>query len=560
MSHHRTKVKKNSAAPAPGELARLEDMDTREVSIVDRAANKRKFLVVKRDEEGQEGDVGATTAKKTETTTAAPAPETPAPAGEVKKMSGAASSISTAVERIRTLKLALETAPSQEGAATALPREIGLELRGLQFFLKGLTVAKGRGDRYYGGGYLGCYSDLTQMSLTPVAAEVKKGVAGVLGEAETRLSKLQGELEAVAIFDPSQTKAIDGVADLLGKVLVDHPVAPSERLSKRVVVISSLTGENRTRVLDAIQKAHGDLFDLHVALHQDDAVAKGHVADEFAVGSALSGTAAALETAIADLLAPKIVKFEDAKTPEAVYGFLDGLVGEVRSLQAKKDQKPEDVAKALGEIAARWGGSKNGEAPVATTQTQTEKKTEAPAAAQTTTAKVGRPMQTARLARLKSAVGILKEALADLRGGTAPMEKFKKAAADLSSILDELEVPTEKGVNGRAGVQNAEGGVDPNKPNVGAGVQPDTATVAGVAAVFGEGVPPGMGEVLKRLDTALEEIKKRDEKIDALAGDVAQLRKTRFAPSTVPDEDECSSAPESADEVDWPVDMSASRR
>ena len=41
------KKAKNSAAEA-----RLEDLEVREVSVVDRPANKRKFLIVKRDDTG----------------------------------------------------------------------------------------------------------------------------------------------------------------------------------------------------------------------------------------------------------------------------------------------------------------------------------------------------------------------------------------------------------------------------------------------------------------------------------------------------------------------------
>lgn len=51
----KTRIRKNAAAPAPevpgapGEVHRLHDMAVEEVSLVDRAANKRTFVLVKRD-------------------------------------------------------------------------------------------------------------------------------------------------------------------------------------------------------------------------------------------------------------------------------------------------------------------------------------------------------------------------------------------------------------------------------------------------------------------------------------------------------------------------------
>lgn len=55
MKNDRVSISKNTAAlaktdeTAEEKVARLHDMDTREVSIVDRAANKRQFIIVKRD-------------------------------------------------------------------------------------------------------------------------------------------------------------------------------------------------------------------------------------------------------------------------------------------------------------------------------------------------------------------------------------------------------------------------------------------------------------------------------------------------------------------------------
>ena len=47
----RTKIQKSTDDDPKKKRGRLSDMDTREVSIVDRAANKREFLVIKRDTE-----------------------------------------------------------------------------------------------------------------------------------------------------------------------------------------------------------------------------------------------------------------------------------------------------------------------------------------------------------------------------------------------------------------------------------------------------------------------------------------------------------------------------
>ncbi len=49
MRHSSSVATQKSAGTSPGTIYRLSDMDVEEVSLVDRAANKKKFLVVKRD-------------------------------------------------------------------------------------------------------------------------------------------------------------------------------------------------------------------------------------------------------------------------------------------------------------------------------------------------------------------------------------------------------------------------------------------------------------------------------------------------------------------------------
>lgn len=58
----------------PGETYRLTDIDVREVSFVDRAANKRRFLIVKRSTEMPKGAEVVQRADGTMTTSASPAP------------------------------------------------------------------------------------------------------------------------------------------------------------------------------------------------------------------------------------------------------------------------------------------------------------------------------------------------------------------------------------------------------------------------------------------------------------------------------------------------------
>jgi hypothetical protein len=165
-------------------------------------------------------------------------------------------------------------------------------------------------------------------------------------------------------------------------------------------------------------------------------------------------------------------------------------------------------------------------------------------------AKVGRPMNGDRLERLKAIHKNFKEALGELRGGQVSLEKFDAAAHGLATIISECDVTkllesvraekaekTAKMANGFAGSDTRS--ASPNNPNMGAGVQPDVSAVAGAEAVFGDGVPAGVADLVKNMQARLDSIEKRnailEKKNSNLQTEVVSLKKFRDAPSALED-------------------------
>lgn len=620
------------------DVHRLHDMDTREVSLVDRAANKRKFLVVKSDGGTEETDeMGATAeTKKNEqpATHFAYAPKaddrstwrlplfdaadsaTPSivltekaaralqgktvdglPEAErgivtrkvavafLKARPGATTldipehlkkswkggRVGDALERVRSLKAALAFAPTAEGNGS-LPRAIGMGVRSLQFYLQQLAVSKSDSCPYLR--YYPDETEITAASLAAIPATAKKGMGAILDEVETRLVKLMGGLEEVSMFDTDQAKSLTGVAGMLGQALNDYP----SDLAK-----AALSEADRTALLAAVEKAEAELSDLQLALHVAPLAKAEDVADAFVVGSRLHRSAAALEVAVSSVLTGKAAQTDDARNA-------DQIVEDVRAAMALAKGQADDslkarldrTMKALGEVAARWTPKKPEDTvstPATTTKADDKAASTPPAGtpAPTPAAKVegtpapvatpaapvekaGRKIKKERLDRLKSAVTTLKEALADLRAGNSNLKKFKDASSALAALITELDIA--KSVNGRRGIDQP-GETNASRPNVGSGVQPDTSSVADASAIIGDGVPPGLAEMLKGLAASVNEMKgelaKRDEALAESRAEVARLAKRRplRAPSGGMDDEapRRSTTRESDVDVTWPADM-----
>lgn len=234
----------------------------------------------------------------------------------------------------------------------------------------------------------------------------------------------------------------------------------------------------------------------------------------------------------------------------------------------------EETAK-MSQTTNATPGASAGQLPAATTA-----KAETPAAptiAPAPVSKIGRPMNGDRLERLKGIQKNFKEALAELRGGQVSLEKFDATAHDLQAIISECDVTklleqvrstkTQKNAVGMAGSDR--GGPTPSNPNMGAGVQIDTSEVAGAEAVFGEGVPAQVAELIKSMKGRLDSIEKQNttlaKKNSALQTEVVSLKKFREAPSLLEEgeADEILSGGEDEDapsnDEAWPTDMAAAR-
>lgn len=575
-------------------VGRLSDMDTREVSVVDRAANKRTFLMVKRD------DKGATEMGDTKTT------EEP----QVQKRVVPAR-LEEALERVDTVKAAVEACAVDEKAAS-IPSVFVRELRATQYLLKGIAGTTPFTMLVPSGGEVP--ADVA-MSATAKAETMK-----VLDECGRRLTTLKGELADAEVLDATQVRSVDAVADLIGK-------ACAGKTGTLVVLKGSLDDADRAVALGVIEKALAELSDVYVALQTDVAgLAKASIADEFEVGSRLHATAAAVEKAVAEILADaqerapfqagvealrsiekgltgategrvqEVTKALGATLTQlakaatmyrASYGpgeryrcvltTADEVVGEFdtymeaeqealkRNMQALLAGSP-DMQKNLETLMKNLGGTTTAPAASETPAATSETPASAPADkaqetdGQTETDKVGRPMQSDRLRRLQGVVKLLKEALGDLRAGSVSMDKFNQVGNALTSLLAELTVSTDKANP----TPEARGTVASN-PNAGAGATPDTSVDQGLAGLSGEGAPDMAAllkrEVTKAVESALKplqaEVAKRDKQLEELRTENASLRKARTAPAAPPsDEPVAKRTPAQQNDDDfWPMDM-----
>lgn len=597
----RSKIKKSATlTDETTKVGRLTDMDTREVSIVDRAANKRTFLVVKRDKQESGTDMADTDTIQ----------------------SVIHSRVEEALGRVDSLKAALEAATVSKDAGDTVPAGISSEIRCVQYMLKSLAGVTSKSVML-----IPMAGDLEVESLTET---VKASSIKVLDEVRRRLNTLKGEVLETDILDADQVRKLDSAADMLTQV----PLSTSKSI---LVLSTSLDDDARAETLAEIEKAMAGLSDLFFSLQTKGVAKSAHVADAFDVCSVLDGHAENLEKVIASILLRKNDSKPDlfssaimdiraiqkgvgadaealkeiaepmrkisvvAKAAgmfharwrenggDVVLTFPDEKIGEFSSFQAAEAEafkmnvqavlglgmaKADDAKKfevkvvdtdkyqvvgSDGEVA--WEGTDvveaaksaarltmgNEQTTIKTDNTESATKTD-----ETTTKKVGRPMAAKKLTRFKDAVKLLKEAIDDAATGSLSMEKFSKGIESLGSLVDELQLAKRISEH-----QDPEGdrGTD---QNVGSGSQPDTSTTKGVDEVVGEGAPNELKSILKRVENLEEQGSEKDKLIAKLRSQVKTMKQVRSAPSTVPgDEDTTQKVKkgEQSEAVAWPADM-----
>lgn len=576
----RTKTKKSEDDAV--KVGRLTDMDTREVSVVDHPANKRRFLIVKQDGEYTEEDMGSK-AKKNDNSDSgagtavadAPAPEAPAVETETsKRVVGAR--VEEVLGRVQAIKSTVETAKASEGTEGNLPSAVGAEIRAAQFLLKGVAgLTKGVSLLIPAGDSL--------ESVTEIESAVQKGTVKILDEVERRLETMKADLAEADMVDPSQGREIDGVADLLGKALTDYPTTKAQTL---VIVKSSLSDEDREVLKGDLEKALGELGEIYMAL-STDSITKGEVAGADEISDMIHKATTVLETSVAKMGNQDVVGINkavemvraldgvgvDAEVTKALVGVLTPIAKASTMFRAcyhgdgyatKLSTADEVVAKFDTWEEAEMDALKRNIETVTSVaksakfegaETDTNKETDVDAGTETDTNKVGRAMQGDRLNRLISTAKLLKDALGEMQAGTLSMEKFKKAATVLSDVIRECQ--TKKAAQLARGMDaDYTGNEDPNTPNHGSGAQPESDATTAAKGLAGEGTPD-MSDVLKA-----EVAKARAEfqsEIDSLKSEVTTLRKSRAIPATTPvDGDEgvqVETQKASSEKVVWGADM-----
>jgi len=171
-----------------------------------------------------------------------------------------------------------------------------------------------------------------------------------------------------------------------------------------------------------------------------------------------------------------------------------------------------------------------------------------------------KPKKPMRLDRLKSAVGVLREGIKDIRAGTVT-EKFASVGTTLVEIVKETNELSKSYENAR-GITDTRGTTQ-DAPNVGSGVQVDEDSIGGIEAIVGEGTPD-LTSVLKGFkDNMREEFAKslgvKDEEIATLKRDLKRLGNIRQAPSSGPDDNGAVSIDKSTtnEQVVWASDMAS---
>lgn len=240
------------------QVFRLEDIQVHEVSVVDRAANKRKFLIVKNEgvmskKSGAGAEVkpngkGGHTVAKDDVTTAPPSGEpppappantaadsTPTPAPQVEKLRISPEAraemlkrTTGALERLTTLKTMLEGAEEAAGI-TEVPNEIVLAVGDVLHLLA-------EGD--------GTTTEATKAELAKDRKQISTIREAKLRAAHGAIGDILAELEAL----PAPT------TDAMPEPAPASTTSIEDTISKKFLALEERLAKGLTGVLDIVQK------------------------------------------------------------------------------------------------------------------------------------------------------------------------------------------------------------------------------------------------------------------------------------------------------------------
>jgi len=228
------------------QVGRLTEMDTKEVSLVDRAANKRQFLVIKRDGENNMSgenlnDDSATSVKDVPT----------AKNGTLSIL------VQHCANRVTSLK-AIVSETTESDSSAGLPNVIAREIRSVQQILK--TVA---GNTLVAG--ILPVEKISDYEFT-LSSKEKADVEKRLDEVLRRLETAKADIADSEILDSKQSQSLNRASDILGNALRAHP---NKTMKTAKLATSSIPEGDRAEFTEAVEKALHDLFDLRLALDTD---------------------------------------------------------------------------------------------------------------------------------------------------------------------------------------------------------------------------------------------------------------------------------------------------
>lgn len=524
-----------------GAVYRLQDIQPDEVGIVDRAANKRKFILVKREDreasmgdeqrtevvdsgdgqlqvadQGDGGDAGETVVKFELTLPA----QVKSELGE--KLQGAVERLLEVANSVRTAKEA------DDGKAS--PELVG-ELRGVQTTLQEVDKV-----------------------LHPEEDGAQEGADGAQGDAAG------GQAPEVGKGDDGQQETADGLdeaseADLRKAAethasILTEKIEAIEKLAGEIADAEGMTIEDLDAKLCSLSDLQWQLDDaatvvnVNKILKSDAAESKEQAGSDSEVTTDFDATVIKVAQLHAQLLKERIDVIkkiakdvaDNAKTME-----LKDLKMKIRKLRSmgwglhevaeivnlgKRDEGVDDQAD--GELPPVAGLTEDEIAAITKGDIEAIEK-------------IGRKMSAARLKQFKKG-----------------LETIENVMKILGSIWEELQPPEKKGIAKRAlGEMGITMDAPYQKTNAGAGIQPDPEAVGTMAENAG-----AEGAVQQEMAQLQKKVRKQDEELKKNRALLKRMESTVEAPSSATPETPVQVRKGDKDreaEVEWGIDMNEKR-
>lgn len=490
---------------AENEVHRLTDMSIDEVSLVDRAANKHRFLLVKRAV-----DDGVS--------------------GYFHTLFG------HLADKVDLVKACVEAADATL-TNTGLPPFVFDQLRTGYFIAKSIVT----NSPFPSSTICIDKSDEGNYEIGPERA----GILKLLSEIQRRMEPLEKSLEGVTALDSSQEDQVRGVVDLISKVLKDYaPSVAKESFVRADQVDPDVVAKGLESLLNAylgvLIGAEGTTDLEKVFKISDQPEQENHQNGNVAVESGN-------EIEEDQDNQPEEVVVADTQKSEETPVTAEEVQPAVETEKAEKDQDILEESSVEPEVGLKEEvEAEKSDEP----QPETQEKAEH---CEDKTEKAGAPMQQDRLYRLREAMKLINTAAKSIKSGDPDMNSFTKGVGLLRKLYKELHSKGVKKAAMRERGMTDTRGLTPDRPNAGAGVQPDTATIAGPEAVFGEGVQH-LTDVAKSEKNREQDLAQKEKEIENLRGELTRLRKYRRAAAAVPLWDGSKAEEEN---VIWPMDMAA---